>query len=224
DDADHRCCHGLRARRQGRGRFGGPEQRAPGRRLARNRRDGRDRRCLGDRRAGDARGTRGLRNRLPARAPGCRGNCSGGRHSLRGHDSQVPPRARARLRRRVTTTRLPAEERRASLLSIACGLFAGRSYHGTTTAEIARAAGVTEPVLYRHFESKRALYLACMDWSWEQVKELWAERLAAEPDPGLWLQTIGRAFVESEAERPLTSPLWVQALAESAVDPETAAY
>lgn len=124
----------------------------------------------------------------------------------------------------MTTTRLPAGERRASLLSTACGLFAGRSYHGTTTAEIARAAGVTEPVLYRHFESKRALYLACMDWSWEQVKELWAERLAAEPDPGLWLATIGRAFVESEAERPLTSPLWVQALAESAVDPETAAY
>jgi AcrR family transcriptional regulator len=124
----------------------------------------------------------------------------------------------------VTTIRLPAEERRASLLSAACGLFAGRSYHGTTTAEIARAAGVTEPVLYRHFESKRALYLACMDWSWGQVKELWAERLAAEPDPGLWLQTIGRAFVESEAERPRTSPLWVQALAESSVDPETAAY
>ena len=124
----------------------------------------------------------------------------------------------------MTTTRLPAGERRASLLSTACGLFAGRSYHGTTTAEIARAAGVTEPVLYRHFESKRALYLACMDWSWEQVKELWAERLAAEPDPGLWLATIGRAFVESEAERPLTSPLWVQALAESSVDPETAAY
>ena len=79
----------------------------------------------------------------------------------------------------MSTVRLPAEERRASLLSIACGLFARRSYRGTTTAEIARAAGVTEPVLYRHFASKRALYLACMDWSWEQVKELWAERLAA---------------------------------------------
>ena len=63
-----------------------------------------------------------------------------------------------------------------------------------------------------------------MDWSWEQVKELWAERLAAEPDPGLWLASIGRAFVESEAERPRSSPLWVQALAESPVDPEIAAY
>ena len=60
----------------------------------------------------------------------------------------------------MSTTRLPAEERRASLLNTACGLFASRSYHGTTTADIARAAGVTEPVLYRHFPSKRDLYLA----------------------------------------------------------------
>jgi len=124
----------------------------------------------------------------------------------------------------VSTTRLPAEERRASLLSAACGLFASRGYHGTTTADLARAAGVTEPVLYRHFPSKRALYLACMDWSWEEVKELWTERLAAEPKPGLWLSAIGRAFVESEAERPRSSPLWVQGLSESSVDSEIAAY
>jgi AcrR family transcriptional regulator len=124
----------------------------------------------------------------------------------------------------MSTTRLPAEERRASLLHAACGLFASRSYHGTTTAEIARSAGVTEPVLYRHFPSKLALYLACMDWSWEAVKELWGKRLAAEPDPGLWLSAIGRAFVESEAERPRSSALWVQGLAESSVDPEIAAY
>lgn len=124
----------------------------------------------------------------------------------------------------MSTVRLSADERRASLLDAACRLFAGRGYHGTTTADLARAAGVTEPVLYRHFPSKRALYLACMDWSWEQVKELWAERLAAEPDPGLWLASIGRAFVESEAERPRSSPLWVQALAESPADPEIAAY
>ncbi len=63
-----------------------------------------------------------------------------------------------------------------------------------------------------------------MDWSWEEVKELWADRLAAEPDPGLWLSAIGRAFVESETERPRSAPLWVQGVAESSVDPEIAAY
>ena len=122
----------------------------------------------------------------------------------------------------MSTIRLPAEERRASLLDAACRLFAGRSYRGTTTADLARAAGVTEPVLYRHFPSKRALYLACMDWSWEEVQELWAEPLAAEPDPGLWLSAM-RAGVRRVGGRAAAhSPLWVQALAESSDDPEIA--
>jgi TetR/AcrR family transcriptional regulator len=124
----------------------------------------------------------------------------------------------------VSATRLSAEARRASVLSAACGLFGTRSFRGTTTADIAREAGVTEPVLYRHFPSKCALFLACMDWGWEQVKELWAERLAAEPDPGLWVSAMGRAFVESESERPIVSMMWVQALAESSEHEEIAAY
>lgn len=124
----------------------------------------------------------------------------------------------------MSATRLPAEARRASVLAAACGLFASRSFRGTTTADIAREAGVSEPVLYRHFSSKCDLYLACMDWSWEQVKELWAEHLAAELDPGLWLSAMGRAFVESEAEHPRVSQMWIQALAESSEDEYIAAY
>jgi AcrR family transcriptional regulator len=124
----------------------------------------------------------------------------------------------------MSTTRLPAEARRASVLAAAGKLFACRSYRGTTTADIAREAGVTEPVLYRHFASKRELYLACMDWSWANVKEMWAERVEAEPDPALWISTMGRAFIEAEAERPVVSPMWVQALAEAREDPEIADY
>jgi AcrR family transcriptional regulator len=124
----------------------------------------------------------------------------------------------------MTTTRLPAEARRASVLAAACKVFACGSYRGTTTADIAREAGVTEPVLYRHFASKRDLYLACMDWSWERVKEMWTERLEAEPDPGLWISAMGRAFIEAEAERPVVSPMWVQALAEAREDEEIAGY
>jgi TetR/AcrR family transcriptional regulator len=124
----------------------------------------------------------------------------------------------------MTTARLPAEERRASVLFAACDLFSRGSFRGTTTAEIAREAGVTEPVLYRHFASKRDLYLACLDESWRRVQALWDDRLAAEPDPRLWLSVIGRAFIESEAERPLVAPMWVQALAEASEDDEIARY
>jgi TetR/AcrR family transcriptional regulator len=124
----------------------------------------------------------------------------------------------------VSTARLPAEKRRAALLETACRLFSEGSYRGTTTAEIAREAGVTEPVLYRHFSSKRDLYLACLANAWEGVRVMWEEALAAEPDPALWIATMGRAFIESETERPLISHLWVQALAEGSEDPEIRAY
>src|SRR5207244_5649937 len=73
----------------------------------------------------------------------------------------------------VARPRLAAEERRAHLLETACHVFSRGSYRGVTTAEIAREAGVTEPVLYRHFASKRDLYFACIDEAWRQVRALW---------------------------------------------------
>jgi TetR/AcrR family transcriptional regulator len=124
----------------------------------------------------------------------------------------------------VSRPRLRAEERRAALLDSACAVFSRGTYRGTTTAELAAAAGVTEPVLYRHFESKRALYLACLAETWGAVQVLWERALAAEPDPGLWVAAMGRAFLESEAERPVISNLWVQALAEATEDAEIAHY
>jgi AcrR family transcriptional regulator len=54
--------------------------------------------------------------------------------------------------------RLPAAERRAQLLEVACRLFAQDGYTGASMEAIAEAAGVTKPVLYQHFPSKHALY------------------------------------------------------------------
>jgi AcrR family transcriptional regulator len=53
--------------------------------------------------------------------------------------------------------RLPAAERRQALIDTAIRVFAAGSYRGVTTAEIAREAGISEPILYRHFASKREL-------------------------------------------------------------------
>jgi hypothetical protein len=53
---------------------------------------------------------------------------------------------------------------------------------------------------------------------------MWEEAVAAEPDPGLWVTTMGRTFIESEAERPLISNLWVQAIAEGSEDETIGAY
>ena len=117
--------------------------------------------------------------------------------------------------------RLTAQQRKAAVVETACRVFAKRSYHGSTTAQIARETGVTEPVLYRHFASKRELYLACLDAVWEQVRALWEKALEAEEDPANWLKTIGKAYLEARAAaRIVLVDLWIQALTEAADDPE----
>jgi AcrR family transcriptional regulator len=116
--------------------------------------------------------------------------------------------------------RLPAGERRAAVLETACRVFGRHSYRGATTAEIARESGVTEPILYRHFESKRALYLACVDESWTRVRTAWEEVLAREPEPRNWLSEMGTAFVAFKEQRAALAGLWAQALAEAGDEPE----
>lgn len=54
--------------------------------------------------------------------------------------------------------RLPAEQRRRQLLDVALDVFADRGFHATSMNQVAEAAGVTKPVLYQHFGSKRELY------------------------------------------------------------------
>ena len=58
--------------------------------------------------------------------------------------------------------RLPVAERRELIVEAAGRLFGERGYGGTRLDDIAVAAGVTKPILYRHFESKRDLYLALL--------------------------------------------------------------
>jgi TetR/AcrR family transcriptional regulator len=116
--------------------------------------------------------------------------------------------------------RMPAEERRAAVLDTACRVFSNGTYHGTTTAEIARAAGVSEPILYRHFPSKRELYLACIEETWARTRARWEQAVADEPSPAHWLGAMGQAFLEWKEQRAVVSNLWLQALAEASDDPK----
>jgi AcrR family transcriptional regulator len=117
-------------------------------------------------------------------------------------------------------TRLSAEERKAAVLDTACGIFSTGSYRGTTTAEIARQAGVTEPVLYRHFASKRDLYLAVLDESWSRLRAVWQEAVDGEPDPRFWVAAMGRAYFAIEDPKLRCAELWMQALTEASDDAE----
>src|SRR5687767_4760371 len=60
-------------------------------------------------------------------------------------------------------TRLSAPQRRSQLLAVAGRLFAEQGFHGLSMEQLAEAAGVSKPVLYQHFPSKRELYLALVN-------------------------------------------------------------
>ncbi|MBD0371135.1 MAG: TetR/AcrR family transcriptional regulator [Pyrinomonadaceae bacterium] len=59
--------------------------------------------------------------------------------------------------------RLSAEERRREIVRVAVKLFSQRGFRGTTTKEIAHAAGVSEAIIFRHFATKEELYRAIID-------------------------------------------------------------
>ena len=59
--------------------------------------------------------------------------------------------------------RLSAPARREQILDVALEVFANAGFHGASMNDIAEAAGVTKPVLYQHFDSKRDLYQALIE-------------------------------------------------------------
>jgi TetR/AcrR family transcriptional regulator len=111
---------------------------------------------------------------------------------------------------------LSAEARRAAVLDTARRVFSRSSYRGATTAEIAREAGISEPILYRHFGSKRDLYLACLDEAWQTFHEEATQALA--DDPVGCLGVISDRYMAKGSKFRVVD-LWIQALTEASDDP-----
>jgi AcrR family transcriptional regulator len=80
------------------------------------------------------------------------------------------------------STRLPAPARREQLLAVGLEVFARQGFHGTSMNDVADAAGVTKPVLYQHFASKRELYLALLDEVGRELLEAIAKATAVAAD------------------------------------------
>ena len=60
-------------------------------------------------------------------------------------------------------SRMAGEDRRQQIVKVAMTVFSERGFRGTTTREIARAAGVSEAIIFRHFATKEELYSAILD-------------------------------------------------------------
>jgi AcrR family transcriptional regulator len=79
--------------------------------------------------------------------------------------------------------RLPADLRRQQLLEVALRLFAARGFEAATMDDIAEAAGVTKPLLYQHFASKRALYVELCDGVAQSLLDAIGKAVAAADGP-----------------------------------------
>ena len=74
---------------------------------------------------------------------------------------------------------MEAQERREAILRAATQVFARENYHGATTAKIAAAAGISEPVIYSHFKSKKDLFLEVLKKSHDGLLR-WNEKVLKE--------------------------------------------
>jgi AcrR family transcriptional regulator len=76
---------------------------------------------------------------------------------------------------------MSTEARRAAILAAIRSVFAEKGFHGTTTKQLAQAAGVSEALLFKHFPSKDAMYAAMQGACWSEVAERELQRLSQLP-------------------------------------------
>jgi AcrR family transcriptional regulator len=120
----------------------------------------------------------------------------------------IPPDA-ARARRRYAP-RMPPEQRRAQLLDAALGVILEHGYGGVSIEAIARAAGVTRPVVYDHFPNLPRLLHAVVEreerYSLEQLERVVPDvpEDRGARDPADVLAGAVKRFLEAVVERPAT--------------------
>lgn len=76
--------------------------------------------------------------------------------------------------------RMSAAARREVIAGAAAVLFAERGYRGASIEEIARGSGVTPPVVYEHFESKRELYRHLLELHFAELRGVWREHFVGD--------------------------------------------
>lgn len=106
-------------------------------------------------------------------------------------------------------TRMRGAERQAAIVRSAMYLFAEKGFRGTTTRELASALGVTEPVLYRHFQTKRELYGAIIEATAKQASRRvhTLRPLAEAGDDRAFFTRLAELILERYEKEPETTRL-----------------
>jgi AcrR family transcriptional regulator len=121
----------------------------------------------------------------------------------------VQPRAR----------RLPADKRRRQIIDSARGVFASQSYARVGTADLAKAAGISEPALYRHFAGKKELFVETLRATGPRLLQIWEEIACDYEDPLETLWAIGVYYYDHLESHAANMKLQFRALSE-ADDPD----
>jgi len=115
--------------------------------------------------------------------------------------------------------RLPAEDRKSQIIEAAREVFASQSYAKVGTADLAKAAGVSEPALYRYFSGKKELFLATLSSTAPRLLEIWQAIAYDVEDPLETLWSIGVHYYDHLQTHSGNMKLQFQAVSE-ADDPE----
>lgn len=120
-------------------------------------------------------------------------------------------------------SRMKGDARREQILATAVNLFARNGFRGTTTKEIAQAAGVSEAMVFRHFANKEALYAAILDdkgcregvgrFPWENNEEL-KKAINARDDYAVFYQMALSALQKHQSSVAFLRLLFYSALEE----------
>ena len=97
-------------------------------------------------------------------------------------------------------TRMTAEERRADVLRVAVAEFARTGFQGTSTEDVARAAGISQPYLFKMFPTKKALFLALVEHGFSRVRAAFTEAVGDSTGDAA-LEAMGEAYGELLRDR-----------------------
>jgi AcrR family transcriptional regulator len=97
---------------------------------------------------------------------------------------------------------MSAEERRESVLEAAVADFAARGLAGTSTEDVARSAGISQPYLFRLFPTKKALFLALVERCFQRIEAAFTEA-AGERTGEEALEAMARAYDQLLEDRTL---------------------
>ncbi len=100
------------------------------------------------------------------------------------------------------TARLPTSDRRRQAIAAALELLADTPIPNLSTRQIAKALGISQPALFRHFRSREALLLAVVDHCAKELEALATEAIGEAPDAPSQLEALARALLAFVVQHP----------------------